>query len=64
MSLSGTSRPYERLVDQSRVVSRSRHRSTRNEKLSVPEILAVRIPEILAGLRKETGDEDRERQGY
>jgi hypothetical protein len=30
------------------------------DRLSVPEILTARIPEILAGLRKETGNEDRE----
>jgi hypothetical protein len=29
-------------------------------QMSVPEILTARIPEILAGLRKETGNEDRE----
>jgi hypothetical protein len=28
-------------------------------EVSVPEILTARIPEILAGLRKETGNEDR-----
>jgi hypothetical protein len=30
------------------------------DSLSVPEILTARIPEILAGLRKETANEDRE----
>jgi hypothetical protein len=29
----------------------------------VPEILSGRIPEILSGLRKEAGDENRERRG-
>jgi hypothetical protein len=29
----------------------------------VPEILTGRIPEILSGLRKETGDESREGGG-
>jgi len=29
----------------------------------VPEILTGRIPEILSGLRKETGDESAEREG-
>ena len=31
--------------------------------LPVPEILTGRIPEILSGLRKETGDESREGGG-
>ena len=31
--------------------------------LRVPEILTGRIPEILSGLRKETGDESAEREG-
>jgi hypothetical protein len=34
--------------------------AARRSALSVPEILTARIPEILAGLRKETGNEDRE----
>jgi hypothetical protein len=35
----------------------------RGELLPVPEILTGRIPEILSGLRKETGDESREGGG-
>jgi hypothetical protein len=32
-------------------------------EVPVPEILTGRIPEILSGLRKETGDESREGGG-
>jgi hypothetical protein len=34
-----------------------------HEQVPVPEILTGRIPEILSGLRKETGDESREGGG-
>jgi len=37
--------------------------SNRNFSVPVPEILTGRIPEILSGLRKETGDESREGGG-
>ena len=62
--LDGTYDCVDRIVHAAhRIALKGESMRKKRSSLPVPEILTGKIPEILSGLRRETGDESRERRG-